>query len=179
MLTASIHTGTTNHLTSVTDSAGNTWTRAGAYSVSGHFSDGELWYCANAKSTSSVVAKVASSTIVATRVSEFSGIAATGALEAATGSSNTGHTAASGSVTAPRPKDLVVGFAAGHDNAQTMTIATAGYTSQPQVTSKATTISTVLTGYQVLAASAAVSLTATFSTTMYWAAGVAVFLPAG
>ena len=45
VLSVSQYSGATNHITSVTDTAGNTWTKIGSgYFVSGHNSDGEMWY---------------------------------------------------------------------------------------------------------------------------------------
>jgi hypothetical protein len=49
VLSASVYTGTTNRITSVTDSAGRSWVRIGSYAVSGHNSDGEMWYLGLAK----------------------------------------------------------------------------------------------------------------------------------
>ena len=48
VLAASVYTGATNPITSVTDSGNNTWTKIGAFLVGGHYSDGEIWYAANA-----------------------------------------------------------------------------------------------------------------------------------
>ncbi|HEU5271758.1 MAG TPA: hypothetical protein VFU36_17665 [Jatrophihabitans sp.] len=56
-LTVSGYTGATDNITSVTDTAGNTWTKVGAYFVSGHYSEGELWFCANARSATSVTVR--------------------------------------------------------------------------------------------------------------------------
>ena len=53
-LSASIYAGTTNKITSVIDSGGNTWTQIGAFGVPGHNSDGEMWYAANAKPATTV-----------------------------------------------------------------------------------------------------------------------------
>ncbi len=80
VLSASVYTGATNRITSVTDSAGNAWTRIGSYSVSGHYSDGELWYSANAKPVTTVTVHNASAASVAFEVQEFSGVATTSPL---------------------------------------------------------------------------------------------------
>jgi hypothetical protein len=81
VLSASLYTGATNHLTSVTDSAGNTWTRIGTYFVAGHNSDGELWYTAGATPATTVTVHAASAASVVIQVQEFAGIAATSALD--------------------------------------------------------------------------------------------------
>ena len=72
VLTASVYTGSTDHITSVTDSAGNTWTEVGAFDSSGHFSDGEIWYTADAKPTTTVTAHVSSATTMSFEIMEFS-----------------------------------------------------------------------------------------------------------
>ena len=83
VLAASVYTGTANRITAVTDSAGRSWTRIGTYSASGHNSDGELWYSANAPAVTSVTAQTKSSAVMAMSVLEFSGVIATSPLDAA------------------------------------------------------------------------------------------------
>src|SRR5690349_15332325 len=68
VLSASVYTGTTNRITSVTDSAGRSWIRIGTYAVSGHNSDGEMWYSANAASVTKVTVRTKSSAVVALSV---------------------------------------------------------------------------------------------------------------
>jgi hypothetical protein len=174
VLSASVYTGATNHITSITDSAGNTWTRVGAFSVASHNSDGEMWYSTNAASVTSVTAHLASAATMALGVQEFSGIAPTTPLDVSAGTSNTSTAAASGQATGSLANELVVGFATGHANAETMTVTSAGYTVEPQRTSTGT-IASVVTGYKVLGAASTESFTASFGTAMYWAAGIAIF----
>ncbi|MGZ4615145.1 MAG: hypothetical protein ACXV4A_06260, partial [Actinomycetes bacterium] len=178
VLAASVYTGATNRITSVTDSAGNTWTRVGAYAVSGHYSDGELWYAANARPVTTVTARTASAAVVAARAMEFSGVATASPLDVATGTSSTSTSPASGPVTPTGSNELAVGFVAGHGNAQPIAITAAGFASLGQQTSPAGTIATVASGYRVATAGSAVNFTGSFATAMYWAAGVAVFRPA-
>ena len=178
VLAAGVYTGATNKITSVTDSAGNTWTRIGAYAVSGHYSDGELWYAANAQPTSSVTARTASSAMVAMQVSDYSGVATTNPLDAATGTSATGTTAASGSVVPTTANELTVGFIAGHGNSQAISFTTPGLTALAQMTSVGSTTTSVCSGYLVAGAGGPESATGTFGSGMYWAAGIAVFRPA-
>jgi hypothetical protein len=172
-----VYTGATNNLTSITDSAGNTWIRVGAYDVSGHNSDGELWYAANANPTTTVTAHVAAAASIAFEVQEFSGMAKTSTLDVSAGTSNTGTSAASGTATASAANELVVGFIAGHNNAEAITVTAPGYTNQAQQTTTGT-IATIVTGFRVLGAPGAQSFAGTFGTAMYWAAGVAAFKPA-
>ncbi len=177
VLSASVYTGATNPITSVTDSAGNTWTRIGAaHFVAGHFSDGELWYSANAKPVTTVTVHNASAAFVAFEVQEFSGVATSSPLATSAGTSNTGTSASSGSATSAIANELAVGFVAGHGNAQAIRVTAPGYTAQPQQTTTGT-IATVVTGYKVLPTTGAQGFTGTFGTAMYWASGIAIFKP--
>jgi hypothetical protein len=178
VLSASEYTGATNHLTSITDSAGNKWIRAGATDVSGHNSDGELWYSANAAPSTTITAHVASAASIAFEVQEFSGVATSGAFDTVTGTSNTGTSAASGSTAVSTTKELIVGFIAGHNNAQAITVTSPGYANQAQRNTTGA-VSSIVMGYQVVSAPGSQSYAGTFGTAMYWAAGVAVFKPAG
>ena len=176
VLSASVYSGATSHITSVTDSGGNTWTRIGAYFVSGHNSNGEMWYAANAKAATSVVVNTTNAVIASMAVQEFSGISTTSPLDVSAGTSNTSTAASSGSVTPTAATDLVVGFVAGHANAQAMSVG-AGYTAQAQQTSSgpSPSIASVVTGYKVLTTASAQTFTGSFTTAMYWAAGVVAF----
>ena len=176
VLSASVYTGATNQINSVTDSGGNTWTRVGSYSVSGHNSDGELWYSANAKPVTTVTVNNASAAFESFEVQEFSGVATTSPLDTFAGASNTSTSATSGSATSNVANELAVGFVAGHGNSQPITVTASGYTAQPQQTTTGT-IATVVTGYKVLPATGAQSFTGTFGSTMYWASGIAIFKP--
>ena len=118
VLSASLYTGITNPITSVTDTAGNPWTRIGVFAVSGHYSDGEMWYAANAAAVTSVTVHTASAMVIAVEVEEFAGIATTNPLDVSTGTSNTGTSAGSGPTTPTGTGDLVVGFIAGHGKDQ-------------------------------------------------------------
>lgn len=179
LLSASVHIGTTSRITSVTDTAGNTWTRAGAYAVSGHYSDGELWYAANARSTRSITVHLGAALVVAATAAEFSEIIATNPLDAVTGASSTGTSAISGPVPATAANELIVGFSAGHGNAQPMAVTGAGFTALAQQTSRAATIASVVTGYRLASSGSGVSFTASFGAPMYWAAAVAAFRSTG
>jgi fibronectin type III domain protein/calcineurin-like phosphoesterase family protein len=178
VLSASVYTGATNHITSVTDSAGNSWTRIGAYDVSGHNSDGEMWYSPNAASATTVTVHLSSTVNTAIEVQEFSGVATASPLDTSAGQSNTSTSADSSSITAAAGNELLVGFAAGHANAETMTVSSAGFTTQSQQTTGAS-VASIVTGSKVLSTPSAQAFTATFPTAMYWAAGIAAFKAAG
>ncbi len=178
VLAASEDNGATNHITSVTDSAGNTWTPIGAYDISGHDSNGELWYTADASPVTTVTVHNASTLSESFEVDDFTGVATSGPLDVSTGTSNTSTAANSGSVTSTVAGELAVGFIAGHGSSQAITITSTGFTAQAQQNTITSNITTVVTGYQVLGAPGAQSIAGTFGTAMYWAAGIAVFKPA-
>ena len=175
VLSASVYTGATNNITSVTDSGGNTWVRIRASAVSGHYSDGEMWYSANAMPVTTVTIQLGSAVVAAIAVQEFSGIATTNALDVSTGIAGTSTTPASGSVTPTASNDLAVGFIAGHGNVETINVTAPGFTALPQQISSATTIATERTGYQVLSSSSPQTFTGSIATAMYWASGIACF----
>jgi hypothetical protein len=167
---ASQYTGATNHITAVSDNAGDKWTLLQAPYVATHNSEGELWYTYATGSVSTVTATT-KATSIASEVQVFSGVPAGTVPASGSGSadSNAASSSASGS-------GLEVGFVAGHGNSEAITLG-AGLTPQPQVPSAAgTSISTLTTGYETSGGTGTFS--GTFPTAMYWASGVAVF-PAG
>lgn len=176
VLSASLSTGTSNRITSVTDSAGGSWKRVGAYAVTGNNSDGEMWYSADALPTTQVTVHTLSPAIASLSIQEFSGVAGTNPLDMAAGTSKLSTSPASGQIT-PAGADLVVGFIAGHGNSQPITVTAPGYTTQGQQTSLASQITSVVAGYQVLSAASGQNFTGRLGTSMYWAAGIAAFRP--
>jgi hypothetical protein len=177
VLSAGVYTGATNQITRVSDSAGNSWKKIGAFYSSGHFSDGEMWYAANAAPVTSVTVSVASSTVLALLVEEFSGVATSNPLDVFAGTANTGTSASSGPVIPSAPGELAVGFVSGHGSSQAINVSAAGYSLLPQQNSTNGTATPVslIGGYQVLGSTTAQSFTAGFSSSMYWADGIAVF----
>ena len=177
VLSASVYTGVTNPISGVTDTGGNTWTRIGAFGVAGHYSDGEMWYAANARSVTSVSVQTASPAVASLEVQEFSGVATTSPLDVSAGTSNTSLSPGSGSVTPTAANELVVGFIAGHSYAQAINVTSPGYTAQAELTSNGggMTIAELVTGYRVASSASAQSFTGSFAAPMYWAAGIACF----
>ena len=176
VLSASVYTGTSNPIASVTDSSGNTWTRIAALSSPGHNSDGEMWYAANARAATSVTIHTAGAAVVALGVQEFSGISTASPLDASAGTSSSGTAAASGSVKPTAAGDMAVGFLAGHSSPQAISASAPGYTVQTQQTSSSgPAITSVVTGYQVLTSTSASAFTGSFPSAVYWAAGIACF----
>ena len=54
LISISVWTGASNQVKSVTDSAGNTYQRIGAWAIDGSHSDGEAWYTHSATAVTSV-----------------------------------------------------------------------------------------------------------------------------
>jgi hypothetical protein len=164
---ASQYTGATNHISAVSDNAGDTWHLLQAPDTPQHNSEGELWYTYATGSVSTVTATT-KATSIASEVQVFSGVQVGAVPVSGSGSqsSNAASSSASGS-------GLEVGFVAGHGNSEAITLG-AGLTPQPQVPSAAgTSISTLITGYETSGGSGTFS--GTFPTAMYWASGVAIF----
>lgn len=177
VLSASVYTGSTNQIKLVSDSAGNTWTRIGSYAVAGHNSDGEMWYAANAAAVTSVTVQTSNPALVALQVQEFSGVATASPLDVSAGTANTSTSPASGSVTPTAATDLAVGFIAGHASAEQISVTAAGYSAQGQQTSNGggSAIATIVSGYQVLTSSGGQNFSGSFTSPMYWAAGIVCF----
>ncbi len=177
VLSASEYNGTSNHITSVTDSAGNNWTRVNAFAVAGHNSNGEMWYSANALPTTIVTVHNASAVSMSLAVQAFTGVATTNALDASGGAAGTGTSAASGPASSTVTHELAVGFVAGHANTQPIIVTSPGYTTQAQQTTTGI-VASVVTGFQVLGAPGVQSFSGSFTKAMYWSSGIAIFRPA-
>jgi hypothetical protein len=172
VLSASLYTGTTNHITAVTDSNGDTWKAIAAAAASGHNSEGEMWYLPNVPAGVTSVTVTTNTANLAIGVQEFSGLGAnptvTSSLAASTATATSFSATASGS-------GVAVGFLAGHANAEVITASGVGFTSQAQVNS-ATPFATLVTGYR-LGASGSQTYSGSAATAMYWAAGVVILTP--
>ncbi len=177
VLSAGEYNGTSNHITSVTDSAGNTWARVNAFAVAGHNSNGEMWYSANALPTTSVTVHNASAVSMSLAVQAFTGVASTNALDVSAGAAGTGTSATSGSASSTAAHELAVGFVAGHANTQPIFVTSPGYTNQAQQTTPGIVVS-VVTGFQVLGALGPQFFSGSFAKAMYWSSGIAIFRPA-
>ena len=124
-----------------------------------------------------VTAHTPNPAVVSMEVHEFSGVATISPLDVSTGTSNTSTSPNSGSVTPAAATDIAVGFIAGHSTAQAISVTAAGYTAQGQQTSNGggSAIASVVTGYAVLTSNSAQTFTGSFSSAMYWAAGIVCF----
>jgi Carboxypeptidase regulatory-like domain len=177
VLSASVYTGTTNRITSVSDSGGNTWTRIAAFYTAGHNSDGEMWYAANARPVTSVTVHTGAAALVALAVQEFSGVSTTLPPGGFAGTTKLSTSASSGSVTPTAANDVEVGFVAGHANSEPISVTAAGYSTQAQQTStkSGSTSASLITGYKVLTSASPSTFSGNFPSAMYWAAGIVSF----
>src|SRR5215207_182997 len=122
-----VQAGTTTSVTSVTDSAGNTWTKGPVGFLSGSNTRIEIWHSTGAASVSEVTANLSAPDILSADVSEWSGVAAAQAVDALGGQGNeSGTTAATPSITTTNATDLVVG-ATNFPRAVSSTLATPGF----------------------------------------------------
>ena len=178
ILSVSQYTGAASHLTGVTDSAGDTWTKLGAAYSSGHNSEGELWWT-DAKGGPTTVTVSGQAASIETEVQEYSGLEA-GAPNAATvvaGASSTSPTTIP--LTGPAG-DLEVGFVASHGTAEQITLP--GF-----VTSPLNTVATATSGSSIAAVTAGYEMPGTTSnlqatyapTAQWWTGGLAYWQVAG
>src|SRR6478609_7599860 len=116
-------------VTTVTDSTGAAWTKGPVGFMSGSNSRIELWYRTGASAVSNVTATFSATIAAAASISEWHGIAASGALDAQTGigtaATTTPQTPAATTTVAG---DLVIG-ALNWPGAATSTLTSSGFTS--------------------------------------------------
>jgi hypothetical protein len=124
-----VQAGTTTSVSSVTDSAGNIWTRGPVGFLSGSNTRIEIWYRTGAAPVTSVTVNLSAPDLASANVSEWRGVATAAALDTSGGQGNVSSTtAATPSITTTNANDLVVG-AINFPLAVTSTLATAGFTS--------------------------------------------------
>jgi Calcineurin-like phosphoesterase len=123
-----IQAGATASVTSVTDSAGNVWTKGPVGLLSGSSTRVELWYRTGAAAVSGVTVTLSTAKAASANVAEFSGVAAASALDAAAGNAGTASstTAATPAITTTNANDVVVG-AINYPGSATSTLATPGF----------------------------------------------------
>jgi hypothetical protein len=124
-----VQAGVTTSVSSVTDSAGNVWTRGPVGFLSGSNTRVEIWYRTAAAPVTSVTVNLSAPDLASANVSEWSGVATAAALDTSGGQGNVSSTTASTpSITTTNTNDLVVG-AINFPIAVTSTLATPGFTS--------------------------------------------------
>jgi hypothetical protein len=115
-----VNQGSTDRLTSVTDSASNTYTKAGSYTNSSNI-EIELWYCINATLNNSTTVTITPSSgtyIWSASWFIFSGAGTSGAFDKKAGASGTGTTNIDSGATATtsNASELIIGIGGGPHN---------------------------------------------------------------
>ena len=124
-----VQAGTTTSVLSVTDSAGNNWTKGPVGYLSGSNTRVELWYSSGSAAVTSVTATLSAADLASANVSEWSGVSAAGALDAAGGQGNASSTTATTpSIATTGPNSVVIG-AVNFPSSVASTLATPGFTS--------------------------------------------------
>jgi hypothetical protein len=123
-----VQAGTTTRVARVTDSAGNTWTPGPVGLLSGSNTRVEIWHSTGATPVASVTVDLSAPDLASANVSEWSGVAASQAVDAFAGQGNASSTtAATPSITTTNANDLVLG-AINFPRAATSTLVTPGFT---------------------------------------------------
>ena len=162
----------------VSDSVNGAWTRASASTTFGSHGDLAIFYVQNSKAASSVTITIsaATATYLQGAVSDFSGIATTGALgqsAAASGNSTSVDSGASGSVGAG---ELVVGGII--TGGQPGTVTPGSSQGQPFTMGTQTSAGSADLEYVLDSTAGTQDARATFSSATDWYAAVATFVPA-
>lgn len=139
LLAASIQIGgaITDTVIGVTDTAGNTWIKAINTTSQAQGWRDEIWYCENALAVTQVtVTTNVATTRIAANVSEYSGVALSGAL-AQTGQLTANNTSgSSGTATPTEVGTLVIGNLGWAGSTATATLTSAGWTALSNATAQ-------------------------------------------
>jgi hypothetical protein len=105
-----VQAGSTTSVSSVTDSAGNAWTKGPVGFLSGSNTRVEIWHSTAAAPVSQVTANLSAADIVSANVSEWSGVATAQPVDALGGQGNaSGMTAPTPAIDTTNATDLIVG----------------------------------------------------------------------
>jgi hypothetical protein len=105
-----VQAGSTTSVSSVTDSAGNAWTKGPVGFLSGSNTRVEIWHSTAAAPVSQVTANLSAPDIVSANVSEWSGVATASPVDVFGGQGNaSGTTASTPAISTTNPNDVVVG----------------------------------------------------------------------
>jgi Calcineurin-like phosphoesterase/Purple acid Phosphatase, N-terminal domain len=105
-----VQAGSTTSVRSVTDSAGNAWTKGPVGFLSGSNTRVEIWHSTAAAPVSQVTANLSAPDVASASVSEWSGVARTQAVAASAGQGNaSGTTAQTPAIATTNADDLVIG----------------------------------------------------------------------
>jgi hypothetical protein len=158
--TIAVQAGTTTKVTGVTDSAGNPWTLGPVGLLSGSNTRIEIWHSTAAAPVASVTVNLSAADLASANVSEWSGVAASQAVDAFAGQGNASSTtAATPAIATTNAHDLLLG-AINFPRASTSTLTTSGFTALDNFT--ASTVSG-RAAYQVVSAAGSYSLAWTLS----------------
>ncbi len=169
-------------VSTVTDSASNSWTRATSKSQGS--GDEEIWYAASAHSLSTaqsvtvtVSGTAAASSAIAFTVLDVSGAAASSPLDVAATNAATGTTASTGTTaTTAQASEIAISDIAWNTSTITVSNQTAGYTVLPTQVSKVSSDATGEQGAWLLLSTTGVqSYSATLSASAAWAGAIATF----
>lgn len=178
LLVASIGVNSTSApgVSSVTDTAGNTWVRAGSIAAgAGTGARTDIWYAANATAVTSVTITVPSTTDIVANVSEYSGVSATSPLDTALTTTNLATTShASSSLTTSSNGELVITDLS-YLNGGTVTATGSGWTS---LTGSSINTKNSKYSYQIAPSTGSFSQTWTSSTSTTSGSVIAAFRPA-
>lgn len=125
-----IQAGSTASVSSVTDTAGGTWTRGAVGFLAGSSTRAEIWYRAGGAAVSSVTVTLNTAKAASADVAEFSGVASTSALDAAAGNTGTASstTAPTPALTTTNATDVLVGAINYPSGTITATLSPTGFT---------------------------------------------------
>jgi Calcineurin-like phosphoesterase/Purple acid Phosphatase, N-terminal domain len=158
--TIAVQAGTTTKVTGVTDSAGNQWTLGPVGLLSGSNTRIEIWHSTAAAPVASVTVNLSAADLASANVSEWSGVAASQAVDAFAGQGNASSTTSATPVIATtNAHDLLLG-AINFPRAATSTLTTSGFTALDNFT--ASTVSG-RAAYQVVSVAGSYSLAWTLS----------------
>jgi Calcineurin-like phosphoesterase/Purple acid Phosphatase, N-terminal domain len=121
-----VQAGSTTSVSSVTDSAGNAWTKGPVGFLSGSNTRVELWHSTAAAAVSQVTVTLSAADIVSANVSEWTGIAATEPVDGFLGQGNASATTAQTPGIPANAGDLIVG-AINFPRAVSSTLTTPGF----------------------------------------------------
>jgi hypothetical protein len=161
-------------LATITDSAGNTWTKAASV-TQGARSDGEIWYSAGARGVVTVSAQVGTSASLSMTVLDLTG-ASSSPLDRTATAAGDGNTASTGTTGVTSQASEIAVAVIGWNGTPTVGQQSSGFTETSTFQSTArSNASGEQAAYSVLTAPAAQSYAARFNTAQSWTGLIATF----
>lgn len=184
ILVVSIAAGATAKISTVTDSAGNTWTVPSAVPnqnppanfVSGSNTYFAMAYALNAAAITSVTVTISASKAFSYNMVEFSGVATSSAVDQSAAVSNSTSTTPllTPSVVTTNANDLIIGGMSANNN--TMTLGTAGYTALTSMVPVGTMKG--VAAYQIVSSTGTYAISWTPGSNAVSGAGIMAFMAA-